>query len=130
VKPKYVPAVVRILLVVALFAVPAALGGSPYKVDANDKVCTGLTSGKIDVSGDHTTLTLTAPDGYLISGYCVKAGSVNQDEGPEYYAVEPPAASVEISHSTGKAISHYSYTLVEDASEPCPPEDVFCASGD
>ena len=123
---RYMPAVVRILLVAALFAVPAAFAKSPYQIDPTDKVCTAGDSGKVDVSGDHTTLTLTAPDGYLISGYCVKAGSANQGLGPEYYAVDPPAASVEISHSSGKAISHYSYTLVEDESEECPPEDVLC----
>ena len=123
-------ALVRILFVVALFVVPAAIASSPYKVDATDKVCTAGDSGKIDVSGDATTLTLTAPDGYLISGYCVKAGSVNQGDGPQYYVVDPPAASVEISHTSGKAISHYSYVLVEDDSEECPPEDVFCATGE
>jgi hypothetical protein len=124
--PKHIPAVVRILLVLALLAVPAAFAGSPYKVDAEDKVCTGLTSGKIDVSGDATTLTLTAPDGYLISGYCVKAGSANQGDGPEYYTVDPPLASVDISHLSGKAISHYSYTLVQDDTQECPPEDTTC----
>jgi hypothetical protein len=124
---RYIPAVVRILLVVALFAVPAAFASSPYKLDAVDKVCTAGDSGKVDVSGDATTLTLTAPDGYLISGYCVKAGSANQDQGgPEYYVVEPPAASVEISHTSGKAISHYSYTLVEGGPAGCPPEDTLC----
>ena len=80
-------------------------------------------SGKVDVSGDHITLTLTAPDGYLISGYCVKAGSANQGLGPEYYSLDPPVASVVISHSTGKAISHYSYTVAQDEEEECPPED-------
>jgi hypothetical protein len=91
------------------------------------QVCAGGDSGKVDVLGDDTTMTLTAPDGYLISGYCVKAGSAKQGLGAEWHALDPPAASVEISHSSGKAISHYSYTLVESEGAPeCPPEGLFC----
>lgn len=98
--------------------------GSAASSDAG--VCGGGDSGKVDVSGDHTTLTLTADDGFVITGYCVKAGSAKQGLGPESYVVDPPASSVEISHSSGKAISHYSYTVAEDEDEECPPEDVSC----
>jgi hypothetical protein len=75
------------------------------------QVCTGLDSGKIDTTGDPLSVTVTAPAGYLIDGYCVKAGSVQQGNGPEYVSVSPPSASVTITHSTGKAVSHYSYSL-------------------
>jgi len=101
----------------------AALAGTPDTASsqagqANDQVCPEGDSGKIDVSGSHASLTLTAPEGKLISGYCVKAGSANQGLGPESYTVDPPAKSVTISHSSGKDISHYSLTFVDENSPP------------
>jgi hypothetical protein len=77
------------------------------------QVCPAGDSGKIDVSGG-SSLTVTAPDGKLISGYCVKAGSANQELGPEFVAVEPPQKTVTITHSSGKDISHYSLTYVDE----------------
>lgn len=77
---------------------------------ATDDVCTGLDSGKINVSGNHTSITITAPAGALITEYCVKAGSENQEEGPVYVTVNPAKATVTFSHPTGKDISHYSYS--------------------
>ncbi|MBA2642696.1 MAG: hypothetical protein H0U82_07210, partial [Actinobacteria bacterium] len=87
---------------------------SPTGQGGNDQVCPAGDSGKIDVSGSQTSITVTAPDGKLISGYCVKAGSANQGLGPEFYTVSPPAKSVTISHSSGKDISHYSLTFVDE----------------
>jgi hypothetical protein len=108
----------------ALLAVLVALAvGVGSAASSDTGVCAGGDSGKVDVSGDHTTLTLTADDGYVITGYCVKAGSTKQGLGPETYTVDPPAQEVVISHSSGKAISHYSYTVAEGGVEPCPPED-------
>ena len=108
----------------ALLAVLVALAvGVGSAASSDTGVCAGGDSGKVDVSGDHTTLTLTAPDGYVITSYCVKAGSEKQGNGPETYAVDPPAQEVVISHSSGKAISHYSYTVAQDDDEYCPPED-------
>lgn len=110
---------------IALFGLgtAAALAGTPDTASsqagqANDQVCPEGDSGKIDVSGSHASLTLTAPEGKLISGYCVKAGSANQGLGPEFYTVDPPAKSVTISHSSGKDISHYSLTFVDEESPP------------
>lgn len=85
----------------------------------NTAVCAG---DKVDVTGSQASITYTAPEGYLISGYCVKAGSDNQEDGgPEYTTLNPPVASVTLSHSTGKDISHYSVTLVA-AITPTPTE--------
>jgi hypothetical protein len=67
---------------------------------------------KVDVVGDHATVEVTAPDGFLISGYCVKAGSARQGDGPELVVVDPPAATVTISHSSGKDVSHYTIDVV------------------
>lgn len=83
----------------------------------NEGVCVDNGT-KVDVVGSHESITVTAPAGYLISGYCVKAGSVRQGLGPEYYTVDPPAVSVTIEHSSGKDISHYTITLVEIETPP------------
>ena len=79
----------------------------------NSGVCAGQHLTPNDGKNDEATETYTAPAGYLISGYCVKAGSDKQDDGgPEYVTVNPPAATITISHSTGKDVSHFSVTLV------------------
>ena len=96
-----------------------ALGIGP--AGAQQAVCPGLDSGKIDTSGDPASVTVTAPDGYLISGYCVKAGSDESDAGVEFITVNPPQASVTISHPSGKAVSHYSYSLVPIQTPPTTP---------
>jgi hypothetical protein len=96
-----------------------ALGIGPAA--AQQAVCPGLDSGKIDTSGDPASVTVTAPEGYLISGYCVKAGSDESDAGVAYVTVSPPEASVTISHPSGKAVSHYSYSLVAIQTPPTTP---------
>ncbi len=103
----------------------SALGASPVRA-ADEGVCAGQSSGKIDVSGSHTTLTVVAPEGQLISGYCVKAGSINNENGPVYVSVNPPAAQVTISHPSGKDISHYSVLYV--ASTPAPAVTDVCSN--
>jgi hypothetical protein len=113
----------------ALLAVVLVLTvGVGSAASSDTSVCAGGDSGKVDVYGEDATLTITAPDGFVITGYCVKAGSEKQGNGPESYVVDPPATSVVISHSSGKAISHYSYTVEESGDEECPPEDVLCGS--
>jgi hypothetical protein len=116
--------VLALLCAVVLLTVGVGSG-----VSSDTGVCAAGDSGKVDVYGEDATLTLTAPDGYLITSYCVKAGSEKQGNGVETYVVDPPAATVVISHSSGKAISHYSFTVAEDEEEECPPEDLFCGSG-
>lgn len=88
---------------------------------AQQEVCPGLDSGKIDTSGDPASVTVTAPAGFLISGYCVKAGSDASGAGVEFVTVNPPQATVTISHTSGKAVSHYSYSLVEIQTPPTSP---------
>jgi hypothetical protein len=113
----------------ALLAVVLVLTiGVGSAASSDTGICVGGDSGKVDVYGEAVTLTITAPDGFVITGYCVKAGSTKQGLGSEYYVVDPPAASVVISHSSGKAISHYSFTVEESVAE-CPPEDNSCGSG-
>ncbi|MFD6448673.1 LPXTG cell wall anchor domain-containing protein [Promicromonospora sp. NPDC060204] len=107
------------LLVPSTAAFAAPVAGAPVATTGS---ATCPKDGKVDVSGEHTTLVVTAPDGYLITGYCVKAGSANQGLGPEDVVVDPPAAEVTISHSSGKAISHY--TLITVKAEPTPEPSV------
>jgi hypothetical protein len=96
-----------------------ALGIGPAA--AQQAVCPGLDSGKIDTTGDPGSVTVTAPEGFLISGYCVKAGSDESDAGAAFVTVSPPSASVTISHPSGKAVSHYSYSLVAIQTPPTTP---------
>jgi hypothetical protein len=104
---------------IALFsAAPAFAVETPTptpSAPAQEGVCDGLDSGKIDVSGSETSLEISAPEGNVITEYCVKAGSIQQGDGPEYVQVEPPTQTVVIMHSTGKDISHYSFSY-----EPAP----------
>jgi hypothetical protein len=104
------------LVALSALAVPAFAdkGGNN-----DDQVCDDLSSGKTELSGqDATTEIPVAPTGFLISGYCVKAGSGNQEGGgPVYVDIVDTAGPVTISHPSGKGISHFSYTLV-----PVPTE--------
>ena len=69
-------------------------------------VCQPQDDHEYPVTETEKSVTVTAPDGKVITGYCVKAGSANQDLGPEY--VEGlNATEVTFSHSSGKDISHY-----------------------
>src|SRR5215207_4926300 len=75
---------------------------------ADGNVCPPGDSGKIDVPGDQLSVTVTAPAGYLISSYCVKAGSDQGGTGgPVTVVVNPPTKTVTITYTGGKAVSHY-----------------------
>ena len=89
---------------------------------ADGNVCPPGDSGKIDVPGDQLSVTVTAPAGYLISGYCVKAGSVQGGTGgPVFVVVDPPTKTVTITYPGGKAVSHYSVTYVPVTPPTTPP---------
>lgn len=75
------------------------------------KVCDPLSTGRISVQ-NMTSVEITAPEGKLISGYCVKAGSSAQGLGPEYYRTVPIKTTL-IQHSSGKDIGHYSARYVD-----------------
>ena len=114
--------------VIAIAAMIAAfgLGGAAAFAAGTDKpanpgggndgqVCPDNDTGHISASTP--SVTATAPDGKLISGYCVKAGSANQGLGPEFVTVDPPQKTVTITHSSGKDISHYSLSYVDEGKE-------------
>jgi hypothetical protein len=85
-------------------AMPAAANAKATPV-----ICPANDSGKIDTSDDPQSVTVTAPEGFLIGGYCVKGGLVTDE-----VTLETPQESVTISVSNGKAVSHYSVWYVED----------------
>ena len=84
---------------------------------ASEGVCEGV---HVEPAAGATSVTITAPAGYLISSVCVKAGSIQQGDGPEVTTYAPPVASVTVSHSTGKAISHYVATFVPIGTSTTP----------
>lgn len=67
---------------------------------------------------DVKSVTVDAPEGKIITGYCVKAGSINNGYGPEYVDGLSDE-SVTITHSSGKDISHY-VVFYDDKPEPPP----------
>ncbi|WP_251039168.1 hypothetical protein [Agromyces sp. ISL-38] len=81
--------------------------GSVQSSSSTDN-CAGLDSGKIDTKGDPVTVTATAPEGQLIDGYCVKAGTVAY-----YYDVVPPQAEIEFKHPDKDSVSHWSVSYVD-----------------
>jgi hypothetical protein len=68
---------VMIILTVVLLAVfgVSLSNNEPAEATQPGFICEPLDSGKIDTVGDPATVEVTAPEGMLISGYCVKAGT-------------------------------------------------------
>lgn len=88
----------------------AVLGAQAATPAAGAEVCPGQ---HIEPPDDTTkTVTYTAPDGYLVSSWCVKAGPTI-----EVHDVDPPAGTITITHTSGKDISHYSVVLVKAPEE-------------
>lgn len=98
------------------------LGGGVMPASAAppaNQICPGLDSGKIDVTGNVTSITLTAPEGMLITSVCVKSGSANQGLGAVITTYDPGVTSVTITGLQGKGISHYSVSY-DDVIYPPP----------
>lgn len=111
------------IFVISVFGLSfVATSAQATQPKTNSGVCGPLDSGKKDITVDnyyvHMIMEPELPDGMLVTGYCVKAGSDKQEDGgPEYVTVDPALPQVGISHSTGKSISHYSFSYA-------PAEDV------
>jgi LPXTG-motif cell wall-anchored protein len=112
----------RLIAVLALVAgsLFVAAPATAQLASADSDVCPALSSGKINTSGDPLTVTITAPEGYVIDYYCVKAGSAQQGEGPLIVQVDPPQESVVISYPGGKSVSHYSYHYIKEETPDTP----------
>jgi hypothetical protein len=105
-----------LLPVAALCAALATIGAAGTVGAGVESVCPDLDTGHLS-AGDQTSLTITAPEGQVIVQVCVKAGSAQQGDGPEFTDFDPGVTETTISHSSGKEISHYS---VKYADAPPP----------
>jgi hypothetical protein len=106
-----------VLLALGLYATASAMASAAPIAPADAGVCPA--EGKVEVSGEQTSVTVTAPEGMVIIGYCVKAGSANQGNGAMFVMLDEPATTVTITHESGKAISHYT-VFYEPAPTPTP----------
>ncbi|GAA4686447.1 hypothetical protein [Promicromonospora umidemergens] len=121
------------LLVAGLMASPAAafaapIAGAPAAITGDgerldDQVCKDYDSGKIEAEENAGEVYVEAPEGQLISGYCVKAGSKNQDEGEGgayFVELDEPAASWTITYpwGGGRDISHYALVYTDASTVP------------
>lgn len=63
---------------------------------------------KVDTVGDPATVEYTAPEGFLVDSYCVKASTTKV-----IVPVNPASATVTIDHPEVPSVSHYQVRLVE-----------------
>jgi hypothetical protein len=122
-------------LIAGMLAVPAfALGeGNPEQVCQGTKFDVEELPQSVDVDGDgdiDVTISLIEPelvyfdfsDEVATAQVCVKAGSANSGDGPEYVTLEGDGA---LSHSSGKDLSHVSVISItlKPTTPPPPPDD-------
>jgi hypothetical protein len=90
------------------------------------QTCDTLLPGgvKTDIDGSHPTLVISAPAGKVFDQVCVKAGSANQGLGAEFFAGCSGLSTCTISHSSGKDISHWSYTAKVVTTPPPRPQNL------
>jgi hypothetical protein len=85
-----------------------------------------LGSQKFNTTGDPSSVTISAPDGYLISGYCVKGAGVQN-----LVVVDPPQEEVTIAvdgeNNGGNqpAVSNWSLIFVKERQDA----DYWCSPG-
>ena len=79
-------------------------------------VCAGLDSGRVNVQGNQTSITVQATSGRLIAGYCFKAGN---RAGPQVVQVSPPRAVVTIDGG-GRNLVHYSLDFEDSTPTETP----------
>jgi hypothetical protein len=103
-------------MTIATLATIGAVGAAGTVGAQGEQVCPNLDTGHLSAN-NQTSFTFTAPEGQLIVQVCVKAGSSNQGDGPEFIDF-PGVTSATFSHSSGKEISHFSVKFGE---APPPP---------
>ena len=102
----------RKLLATIAIATLATIGAAAGTVGAQEQVCPDLDTGHLSAN-NQTSVTITAPEGKVIVQVCVKAGSAQQGDGPEFTNFDPGVTETTISHSSGKEISHYSVKFAD-----------------
>ena len=115
------PAVLAMMaFAVLMFAIPSAAQAGDVCPSYADSEFGGTV--KIDTVGDPATVEYTAPDGKLVAGYCVKAGT-----DPIIIVVDPPAATVTIDYPDKDSVSHYSVWFVNEPEDPiCETDESLC----
>lgn len=110
------------LLAAAVLSSGLALGvATPAPASAAPGNCDDLDSGRVVVSGNADRVTVAAPAGQLVTGYCVKSAGLKGTTGaPEYVVLEKPVASLSLKHTDGGNLTHYSLTLSPVAPTPTP----------
>lgn len=91
-----------------------------------DFICDEDTDGwltKVDNDAEGNTVHVTAPEGFLIDKYCVKAGTTKH-----LIAVDPASASVDIDHPEKDSVSHYQIHVIPAPTEPEDPKFVPCTA--
>ncbi|WP_125774627.1 LPXTG cell wall anchor domain-containing protein [Antribacter gilvus] len=102
----------------------AAIGTGAVDLPDGSTIGDKIDAGVGDTDSDHSVVTVPAPTGTLISGYCVKAGSAQQPEAGVYLVIlDEPVGSVDITYpwASGKDVSHYALVVVQSpGSTPTP----------
>ena len=102
-------ALAAVLAVTASIVTPAGAGADDHSGPNNpneDRVCQPK-SDKIDTPDGTQSVFVTADPGKVITGYCVKAGSVKDGYGPHYvYGLNTTEVTITYPFG-GKDISHY-----------------------
>ena len=110
----------RVALVSAVVAVLAGCGGLTDNID-EISVCEDLDSG-VRLGDGSESVMLEAPDGFLISYYCLKGrGGVERDVSDvQYFEVDDPVASMEVRLPTeGMMITQYSFSVKAAQYDTC-----------
>lgn len=91
------------------------------------RVCEPRTE---QVQADTPAVPVTAPEGQVITGWCVKAGSANQGLGLEEVVLPAPVTAATITHSSGKDVSHYVLRLspAPTTTTPAPSTTISATS--
>jgi hypothetical protein len=93
-------------------------------VDNGDGTGASGASGKLEEGWDDgdAFLTFSAPAGYAIYKYCVKAGSQQSGGGAMIIDVTPPSATVVIDHPNVNSVSHFvAYYVAIEGGVWCSP---------
>ena len=118
--PPHAPS--QALLAAAVLSSGLALGvATPAPASAAPGNGDDLDSGRVVVPGNADRVTVAAPAGQLVTGYCVKSAGLKGTTGaPEYVVLEKPVASLSLKHTDGGNLTHYSLTLSPVAPTPTP----------
>jgi hypothetical protein len=96
--------------IVALAFGGVIIGAGAASATPPDTICSEAGyEPKVDTVGDPATVPYTAPDGFLVDSYCVKAGTTKH-----IIAVDPPSETVTIDHPEKDSVSHYQVRLIPE----------------